>query len=277
MITKSKIIVIAILFALTGLLTFYFFEQRIARARREAARITIWHDVIHIALDTRYTPGGYARPYGIAPMDFNLRLGSEIAARLGLRARFAAIPWDRIFDEFDADIYDIILSSVTITPQRQAAYNFSRPYMANPLVMVTRKGSPAANPTETAGLNIAFQADTTAQSFMDGLAAGGLGHIPHSHDQVAHSFAELEQGRVDAVITDFLIARHFIAPADSPFEIAWKSPEPLFFGIALKKGNARLTEAINRVLEDMFNDGTMFRLSMDILGMDLATQAREAW
>ena len=277
MITKSKVIVVAVIFALAVFIVLFLAEERVARNRREAARITIRHGVMLVGMDSRYTPMEYLRPYGITPMSFNVALGSEIAARLGLRVIFSTSPWDRIFDEFDTGIYDIILSSVTITPQRQAAYNFSRPYLANPIVMVTRKGSPAASPMEASGLNIAFQADTTAESFMERLAAGGLGHIPRRHDQVARSFAELEQGRLDAVITDLLVARHFLAPADSPFEIAWKSPEPPLFAIALKKGNDRLAEAINRALENMFNDGTMFRLSMDTLGMDLVTQARQAW
>ena len=277
MITKSKIIVLAVLFALTVLIVVFLAEERIARNRREAARITIRHGVILIGMDSRYTPLEYVRPYGIAPMSFNVALGSEIAARLGLRAMFTASSWDTLFDEFDAGLYDIVLSSVRITPQRQAVYNFSKPYLTNPLVMVTRKGSPAASPMEAAGLNVAFQAGTAADSFMEGLAAGGLGHILHRHDQVAHSFAELEQGRLDAVITDVLIARHFIAPADSPFEIAWKSAEPDLFAVCLKKGNDRLTGAINSVLEELFSDGTMLRLSMDAFRMDVVTQAREAW
>ena len=53
--------------------------------------------------------------------------------------------------------------------------------------------------------------------------------------------------------------------------------QPDLFGIILQKGNDRLTEAINRVLEDMFNDGTALRLSLNFFGMDLVTQARQAW
>ena len=271
MITKGKIIVIAIIVAIPLLLVFYFFEQRVRWERQEAARITMWHDVIQIGLDDRYTPMEYVRPYGITPLNFDMALGMEIATRLGFRARFITLPWDRVFDEFDTGRFDIILSSVTITPQRQAAYNFSIPYLANPLVMVTRKDSPISvqSPHEAAGLTIAFQEGTTADYFIQRLASS-----PRPHAQIAQSFAELEQGQVDAVLTDLLVARHFILPADSPFAIAWKSPTPDFFGITLQKNNDRLTEAINRVLEEMFNDGTMLRLSIGSLGLDFVTQAR---
>ncbi|MCL2381518.1 MAG: hypothetical protein FWC64_07975 [Treponema sp.] len=45
----------------------------------------------------------------------------------------------------------------------------------------------------------------------------------------------------------------------------------------MKKDSARLTGAVNRALEDMFEDGTMRRISLDALGMDAVTQARQAW
>jgi len=270
---------LAVLVAITGFIVWFLLEDRV-RIQREAERMTRRYGVLLVGTDSRYAPMGYFRAYGITPRDFNIAMGSEIAARLGIRAAIITTSWDRIFDELDIGLYDIIISSVIITPERQAAYNFSRPYIANPLVMVTLKDSPIAalSPIDVTGLNVAFQANTNADFFIERLTAReGLQHILHRHDQVQYSFEELEQGQVDAVITDLLVARSFVAPADNPFEIVWKNPEPTFFGIAIGKGNDRLTEAINQILEDMFNDGTMLRISMDKLGMDFVTQSRQAW
>jgi len=285
MITKSKVLVLTILIALIGLIVWFLLDEHIAIARREARRITTSYGFLVIGVDVSYTPMGYFRSYGITPRSFNIQMATEIAARLGMRVAINTSSWDGLFAGIDADRpvpnrFDLIISSVTITPERQSAYNFSKPYLANPLVMVTLKDSPvtARSPMEASGLNLAFQADTTAEFFMERLAVEkGLQHIPHRHDHIQYSFAELEQGRLDAVITDFLIARNFIAPTSSPFEITWKSPEPKLFGIGMEKGNDRLTEAINMVLEDMFNDGTMRIISMDTLGVDLVTQAWQAW
>ena len=113
---------------------------------------------------------------------------------------------------------------------------------------------------------------------MEELAARtGLNYTPRRYDQVIRCFDELRLGRVHAIITDLLVAYDYIAPADSPFEIVWRSDEPEVFGICLKKDNDALTEAFNKALEELFEDGTMLRISYDIFGMDMVTQARQQW
>ena len=257
MITKPKIIVLAIFLAVVGLLAWLLVDDHLRWYRREARRITIRYGFLVAGIDSGYTPAGYFKPYRSMLMDFNIAMGSEIAARLGMRVAFITSSQDGIFSGLDEDRYDIIIPSVPITPERQAAHTFTSPYLANPLVMVTLKNSPLRSPAEVAG--------------------EALSYIPRRHDQVYSSFAELELGRIDAVITDIFAASYFIARADSPFEIAWKSPDPDLFGIFLKKGNDRLAEAINRALEDMFYDGTMLRISMATFGIDIVTQARYNW
>jgi ABC-type amino acid transport substrate-binding protein len=66
-----------------------------------------------------------------------------------------------------------------------------------------------------------------------------------------------------------------VSPADSPFEIVWKSPEDEKFGICLKKGNDALTAAIDKALDEMFADGTMLKISQDVFGMDMVSAARK--
>ena len=77
------------------------------------------------------------------------------------------------------------------------------------------------------------------------------------------------------IVTDLLVAYEYIAQANSPFEIVWRSTEPEQFGICMKKGNDALTEAINQALDELFADGTMLKISNDIFGMDLVTSARK--
>ena len=248
MITKSKIFVVLLLFAVVGFFLFRVVEERAERRRMIADRMTMQYGALMVGV-------AVASPYGMAPMSFNVALMSEIAGRLALRPAFFNTPWDRIFDELDSGIYDAVIPSVPVAPQ--AARNFTRPYVANPLVMVLLNDSPlaAASPAELDGFAVAFPA----------------------YDQAQYSFAELAQGRLDAVVTHFLAAHRFVAPADSPFVIAWKSPEPDLFALGIETGNDRLAGAVNGALQAMFADGTMLRISMEIFGVDMVTQAREAW
>ena len=247
--------------------------------RRDSGGLTIRQGVLSIGMDIGYPPMEFYAEDGSTPMGFDVEMGKAIAQKLGLRAEFVNTAWDGIFAGVETNRYDVIMSSVTITPARLLAHNFSNPYIANTLAMVKLKGStvPARTPEDTTGLNVAFQADTTADFYMEELASKGLRYIPRRYDQVLHCFPELEMGRVDVIVTDLLVAYNYVAPADSPFEIVWRSPEPEVFGICIKKGNNALTEAINSALLEMFNDGTMLRISNQVFGMDLITEARQAW
>ena len=241
--------------------------------------MTIKPGILSIGMDIGYPPMEYFGPDGSTPMGFDVEMGKALAEKLGLKAEFINTAWDGIFAGVETNRYDVIMSSVTITPARIAAHNFSHPYIANTLAMVLLKGStvPARSPLDTAGLNVAFQADTTADFYMEELAASGLRYIPRRYDQVIHCFEELRLGRVEVIVTDLLVAYDYIAPANSPYEIVWRSDEPEVFGVCIKKGNDALTTAINNALTDMFNDGTMRRISSQIFGMDLVTEARQTW
>ena len=250
-----------------------------AGGRRESGGLTIRQGVLTIGMDIGYPPMEYFGPDGSTPMGFDVEMGKALAAKLGLRAEFVNTAWDGIFAGVETNRYDAIMSSVTITPPRLIAHNFSKPYIANTLAMVLPKGSTLAvrTPMETTGLNVAFQADTTADFYMEELAGMGLRYIPRRYDQVIHCFEELRMGRVDVIVTDLLVAYNYIAAADSPFEIVWRSPDPEVFGITMKNGNNALTDAMNKALEDLFNDGTMLRISNQVFGMDLVSEARRQW
>ena len=248
-----------------------------AGGKKDSGGLTIKPGVLMIGMEIGYPPMEYYDVDGKTPIGFDVEMGKAIAAKMGLKAEFIDTAWEGIFAGVDARKYDCIMSSVTITPARIAAHNFSKPYVANTLAMVLPKGSSitAKTPVELAGLDVAFQADTTSDFYMEGLAAAGLRYTPRRYEKVMYCFDELRFGRVHAIVTDLLVAYDYIAPADSPFEIVWTSDEPEVFGICMRKGNDALTEAIDKALDELFANGTMLDISNRIFGMDLVTASRK--
>ena len=108
---------------------------------------------------------------------------------------------------------------------------------------------------------------------MSELAEAGLRFTPYEYDKVMYCFNEMELGRVDVIMTDLLVAYEYVARANSPFEIVWQGGDE-FFGICMRKGNDALTDAINKALDELFEDGTMLRISNQIFGMDLVSAVR---
>jgi len=194
---------------------------------------------------------------------------------MGLEVKFVDTAWDGIFAAVNTNKFDCIISSVTINPARQMAHNFSKPYIQNTLAVVLPKNSKfkVRSPQDLVGLGVAYQEETTSDDYMTNLAEKGLQFTPYEYDKVMYCFDELRLGRVDAIMTDLLVAYEYLARSDF-YEIVWQGGEEEF-GVCMRKGNDDLTKAIDKALDELFADGTMLKISKEIFdGMDLVTPVR---
>ena len=267
---KNKIMAMAVLSVLiiTGVV--------FAGGGKDSGGMTIKSGVLMIGMEIGYPPMEYYDKDGKTPIGFDIDMGNAIAAKLGLKPQFVDTAWDGIFAGVNTGKYDCIMSSVTINPVRQTAHNFSKPYLANTLAMVLMKDTKvtARTPEDCTGLDVAFQSETTSDSYMMELADDGLKFNPRRYEKVMYCFDELKLGRVDVIITDLPVANDYVNAPNSPFEIVWYNPEPELFGVCFKKGNDALTAAIDKAIDELYADGTMKRISQKYFDADLVSQAR---
>jgi len=263
----KKIMVVFSALAITAIL--------LSGCSKNSGDLTIKKGVLMVGMEIGYPPMEYMADDGVTPVGFDVSLGKALAKKMGLDVQFVDTAWEGIFAAVNTKKFDCIISSVTINPARQAVHNFSKPYIQNTLAIVMPKNSKfkVTSPQDLAGLGVAYQEETTSDDFMTGLAEKGLQFTPFEYDKVMYCFDELRFGRVDAIITDLLVAYEYLARSDY-FEIVWQGGEEEF-GICMKKGNDTLTEAINKALDELFEDGTMLKISKEIFaGMDLVSPVR---
>jgi polar amino acid transport system substrate-binding protein len=243
----------------------------------QSGGLTIKPGVLTIGMEIGYPPMEYFDTDGKTPIGFDVRMAKAIAAKLGLKVEFVDTAWDGIFAGVDTGKYDCIISAVTVTPERQAAYNFTKPYIGNAQALVVTKNTAitAVKPEELSGLRVAYQAETTTDIYMTKLATAGLPFEPYEYDKVINCFDDLRLGRVDAIVCDSLVAFDYIAPVDSPFKIVWQGDADEVFAICLKKGNDRLTAAIDQALNALFADGTILAISNEVFKMDMVSSVRK--
>lgn len=265
---KKAILVILVLLAASSIL--------FAKGAGDAGGLTLKQGILSVGMEIGYPPMEYLADDGKTPIGFDVVMAKAIADKLGLKVQYVDTAWDGIFAGVDTQKYDCIISSVTINPARLAAHNFSKPYIQNTLAIVIRKDSPLkiTSPQNLAGLGVAYQEETTSDIYMTELAEAGLKFTPFEYDKVLYCFNEMELKRVDAIMTDLLVAYEYVARPNSPFKIVWQGGEEEF-GICLKKGNNALTDAINKVLDELFTDGTLLKISNDVFGMDLVSSVRK--
>jgi polar amino acid transport system substrate-binding protein len=244
-------------------------------AGRQSQGLTIREGVLSVGVEINYPPMEYYDTDGITPIGFNIDLTRALADRLGLEVNFIDTAWEGIFAGLDTNRYDIALN-ITILPERQKRFNFTRPYIDSSIaiVVLNDSGIIVNEPQDIAGFRASFQGNTTAQYFTERLAAQGVSFTSFSYDKIISCFSDLRLGRVDFVVADNIVAFHYAQMENSPFRVAWVGPSDEFIAICLRKGNDELTEALNNAIEELFNDGVLAEISYRYFNYDMVSPVR---
>ena len=243
-----------------------------AKQKNKHQGLTLVDGVLSAGVDIGYPPMEYFDVDGVTLIGFDIELIKALADKLKLRANFIDTAWEGIMTGLDTNKYDIAIN-ITILPERQKKYNFTKPYIDSSMTVVVLKNSSLKieKPEDIAGFCVAYQADTTAQYFTEKLAERGLQFLPFSYDKILNCFDDLQIGRVDLVVVDNIVAYDYTKKEDSPFKVVWQGPSDEFIGICLKKGNDALTIALNNALDELYEDGTLLKISQQIFNRDLVS------
>jgi polar amino acid transport system substrate-binding protein len=230
---------------------------------------TIEKGVLSVGVEIGYPPMEYYGADG-GLLGFDIELARALAEKLGLRVNFVDTAWDNILAGLDAARYDMAVN-VTVLPERQKKYNFTKPYVNSFITIVTRTGSRVKiNKVEDiAGYRAAFQGNTTAQYFSERLDSRGIKFPSFSYDKIINCFDDLKLGRVDLVVADNIAAYYYAGKENSGLEIAWEDSQRSsdeLIAVCLKKGNDALTGLHNGALDELTADGVVTEISLKYFG-----------
>ncbi|MDK2867900.1 MAG: polar amino acid transport system substrate-binding protein [Clostridiales bacterium] len=221
---------------------------------------TIKDGVLMVGMQVDYPPFEMYAEDGITPVGLDCDIIEAIAADMGLEVEYVDTAWDGIFAGLDTNKYDTIISGVTITAEREEKYDFTQSYIQNYQCMVEMKDGEitAKSPEEAGGLRVAYQAETTSDIYVTELVESGIDIDAYEYEKILECFAELEAGRVDAIVCDSTVTFPYINKENSPFEVVWTQDEaPEEFGIMVKSGNAALLTALDDGLTKLKSEGTL--------------------
>ncbi|MBW1713888.1 MAG: basic amino acid ABC transporter substrate-binding protein [Deltaproteobacteria bacterium] len=213
--------------------------------------------VLVIGTDATYPPFEYVDKEGKI-VGAEIDLGNELARRLGLKAKFINTAWDGIFPALNGKKFDVIISSVSITPKRQEAYDFSVPYKDSAqIVVVAKDNQDIKTKADLKGKKVGVQIGTTSEK--EAKKVGGVGEVK-AYSTFTEPFMELAFGRIDAIIINKAVAAVFINRYPEKFKT---TGEPFLIkkqGVVIRKGEKELKEAIDKALKEMLDDGWIKKL-----------------
>jgi polar amino acid transport system substrate-binding protein len=220
-------------------------EDTLVRVRRTG--------VLRVGTDATYPPFETVDPATGAVSGFDVDLIRALAERIPAKVEFIVVPFDGIIPGLKADKYDMVISAMTITPERAAQVLFSKPYtVAGQSIVVRAAEGRISGPADLTGKKIGCQLGTTGELEAKKIPRGQV----VSFDTIGAAFRDLENGNLDAAIADTPTAGIFIR--DHPtLKFAGAPLTREEFGMALRRQDGDLATALNQSLDELRANGRL--------------------
>lgn len=180
-----------------------------------------------------------------------------ICKELGVELVIEEMNFDSVIPGIQAGKYDVGVSGISVTPEREKHMLFSNPYCMAAQSIVVVEGSTITKKADLEGKKISVQDGTTAATF-----CADQGYEITSFKANNDAQTELVSGRVDAWVIDDLTAAEMVAAYNA------KNPEKKLvildqnmteepYAFAFNLGSQDLVDEINKILDKLIADGTI--------------------
>lgn len=222
--------------------------------------------VLKVGTEGTYKPFSFHEG-GTGPLTgFDVEIVTAVAQKLGVEPQFEETQFDGIFAGLEAGRFDVIANQISITPAREEAYDFSKPYTVSTGVVVTQAGN-----TDIASFED-LKGKSTAQSLTSNWyqLTKDAGANVQAVEGWAQAITLLKQGRVDATVNDKLTYLDSqTTKQDDGIKIAAETADKSLSAMAFRKGSGDLVEAVDKALDELSADGTLSKISEKYFGADV--------
>ena len=221
---------------------------------------------IKIGLEGTYPPFSFVDESGKLS-GFEVELSEALAKELGVKVKLQATPWDGILAALESKRLDAVVNQVTISEERKKKYDFSKPYTVSGIqALVLKKNVDSIKKADDlAGKKVGVGLGTNYEQWVKQ-------DVPkadvRTYEDDPSKFADLRNGRIDAILIDRLAALEYAQKAKDT-ELAGPAFSRLESGVALRKGEPELLAAINKAIDKLKADGTLAKLSEKYFGADV--------
>lgn len=211
------------------------------------------------------------------PIGFEVELGTEIAARMGLKVNWVQLKFTGLVAALQAQQCDALMQELFIRPERLEIIDMV-PFSRTGQQIVVRKNdaSPGATLDDLSGRKVAVPNGTTIHNLAmeankklkeAGKPEINLVVLPTTTE----TFQQLAAGMVDAVGTTSTAAAYYVRLRPNDFQPKGSPFGLIGTGIGIRKGNTELVNAIRASLDSIIADGTYKRLieKWNMQGMEL--------
>jgi len=218
--------------------------------------------VLTVGSDATYPPQEYIDTTTHQAAGFDVDLISAIASKMGLKAQVVTAKFDSIIQSLAARRFDVVISAVSITPDRQKQADFV-PYFNAGESLLVQQGNPKniKGPADLCGLDVGVQNGTIEQTDLqttsDACKKAGKPAINMTvlQDQTA-VIQLLATNRVVATYQDSPVTDYYLKQNPGRFEVGGSVVNAGLEGIVIRKGDTAMFNAVQSAFNALKSDGT---------------------
>lgn len=229
---------------------------------------TLSQDTIIIGLDDELPPMGF-RDENNEIVGFDIDLAKAVGEKLGVTVEFQPIDWAAKEIELESGKIDALWNGLTITDERKETMDITDPYLQNRQIIVVKTDSDIQSKADLEGKIVGLQDGSSA---VDAVNADELASAMEltTYDTNILALSDLDIGRVDAVVADETFVGYYMSQNENDFRVIEDGDfGEEYYGIAVKKGNTELLNAIQAALDELDADGTAAEISNTWFGEDI--------
>jgi polar amino acid transport system substrate-binding protein len=185
---------------------------------------------------------------------FEVELADAIAAELGVRAEFVQNDWANLVPSLERGTFDVVMNGLEVTDARVGRVLFTRPYyvFAERLMARADDASIKADLFALGGTKVGTLANSLAFEMLRGITD------PVVYEGVEEPYADLANGRTDAVLLDDIIATRYGAPKPE-LRVVGDLREG-YYSIAIRPSEPDLAAAIDGAVAKIATSGQLQRI-----------------
>ncbi|HEV3504298.1 MAG TPA: ABC transporter substrate-binding protein, partial [Actinomycetes bacterium] len=244
--------------------------RRVPERIRSAREIRVGSDISYAPVEfyDAFAPDVLDRPVGepepqVRGIDPDL--ATELGRTLGVRFTFVNTAFDELIPSLQDRKFDVIISSMTATPERAREISFLEYFQAGSSILVP-KGNPGkiGSMDDLCGATVTLQASTIHEELVEAQQAScGARRIRarplESGTQVV---LEVKYKRADAALADFPVAAYNakVSGQGRDFEVVGEQIDPGPYGIGIRKDDGDLQTVLQEALRAIIEDGSYDRV-----------------
>lgn len=192
---------------------------------------------------------------------YDIDVAKRVADKLGVKLKAVDMDFPAIIPSVQKGDYDLAVAAMYDTEERRKAVDMTDSYMNTGMVLVTLANNSTFHTlADLNGKRVGVKASATSEKVAnDAKTKNGYTYEVVSYKDTTGCIADLEAGRVDAVVNDQLNQLE-INKTDPKIKIVGKPFTTSKLAGAVKKGNESLLKVINETIQEMEKDGSAQKL-----------------